>query len=440
MEKLMEQLWEFFGRGENVGPEIRLFRLVTLSISLICLFGVLPTNLLQDLNPFLNIIVAIYGIASVCLFAASWTGRHLIRSYYVIGIAVINACWFLNGGSDGSIDYFFFPLLLYPLFFFRGMVRLLAVFVLSVDNGLLLLLEKGNPSWITPYHSASDRVLDLATGFSFSSIFCAIIFLIVVTAFERELQERKQVEASLLILNKELDLRVRERTARLQASLKEQESFSYSVSHDLRAHLRHINSYLSILSEDFGAELPSEAGALLTRSCTASRRMGDLIDDLLALSKVSRADLSRGIVDLSELADWVCKRLSELEPGRRVEVVVAPNQTAHGDKTLLLQVLENLLGNAWKYTSATAAATIAFGSTELENRQVFYVRDNGAGFDMTYRDALFEPFRRLHGAEFEGNGVGLTTVKRIIERHGGEVWAEGAVGTGATFFFTLPAT
>jgi light-regulated signal transduction histidine kinase (bacteriophytochrome) len=330
--------------------------------------------------------------------------------------------------------------LLYPLFFFRGVVRLSAVFVISADDCLLLLLERRHPSWITPYHSASDRLLDLATGFSFSAIFCAVIFLIVVTAFERELEERKNAEASLLSLNLELDLRVRERTARLQAALKEQESFSYSVSHDLRAHLRHINSYLSIICEDFGEALPTEATSLLVRSRTASRRMGDLIDDLLALSKVSRADLNRGIVDLSELADWVCKRFSELEPGRNVEVVVAPDQRAVGDKTLLLQMMENLLGNAWKYTSATAAATIAFGSMELDSRQVFYVSDNGAGFDMTYREALFEPFRRLHGAEFEGNGVGLTTVKRIIERHGGEVWAEGAVENGATFFFTLPAT
>jgi PAS domain S-box-containing protein len=246
-----------------------------------------------------------------------------------------------------------------------------------------------------------------------------------------------RAEASLQQLNEELERRVTDRTLSLESALREQESFSYSVSHDLRAPLRHINSYLAILSEDFGELLPAEAHAYLDGARTASRRMGKLIDDLLELSRVSRTNLVQETVNLSELAVTACSWLREGEPLRRVEIVITPAMTARGDKSLLRQMLVNLLGNAWKYTSTCPAARIEFGRELIGGQETFYVRDNGVGFDMAYSDKLFGEFERLHGPEYEGTGIGLATVKRIIDRHRGRVWAESRPGMGATFYFTL---
>jgi len=244
-------------------------------------------------------------------------------------------------------------------------------------------------------------------------------------------------DEALKKLNEELDGQVQERTRRLEMALREQESFSYSVSHDLRAPLRHINSYLAILSEDFGNLLPTEAHNFLDRSRTASRQMGKLIDGLLELSRISRTNLTRETVDLSEMAAEVCARLKETGLDRQVEFAIDADLSASCDKTLLIQVLENLLGNAWKYTSANRKAKIEFGKNVVGELDIFYVKDNGIGFDMAYKDKLFGAFERLHGLEYEGNGIGLATVKRIIERHGGEIWADSEINEGATFHFKL---
>ena len=244
-------------------------------------------------------------------------------------------------------------------------------------------------------------------------------------------------QESLKKMNEELDYRVNERTNLLETALKEQESFSYSVSHDLRAPLRHINSFLSILSEDFGELLPEEAHSFLDRSRKASLRMGKLIDDLLELSRVSRSTLVKEVVNLSELATHATDWLHETEPNRKVELVIMDGLVARGDKSLLQQVLGNLLGNAWKYTASNPAARIEFGKEVVDGREVFCVTDNGVGFDMAYKEKLFSAFQRLHGPEYEGNGIGLATVKRIMERHGGEVWAESKIDVGSKFYFSL---
>ena len=244
-------------------------------------------------------------------------------------------------------------------------------------------------------------------------------------------------EESLKKLNARLDILVTERTVQLEMALKEQESFSYTVSHDLRAPLRHINSYNAILLEDFGHLLPPEALNFLARSRAASQRMGNLIDDLLELSKVSRTKLAKGTVNLSGLVVRACDWLHESEPHRAVELVISRGLTARGDKSLLMQMIDNLLGNAWKYTAMNPTARIEFGMELVGKKKIFYVRDNGIGFDMTHKDMLFGAFQRLHGPEYEGNGIGLATVKRIVDRHGGEVWAEGKVNEGATFYFSL---
>jgi len=254
----------------------------------------------------------------------------------------------------------------------------------------------------------------------------------------RDITERKRTEEALLLAHEGLEQKIAERTLRLETALKEQESFSYSVSHDLRAPLRHINSFLAILSEDFGNLLPPEALALLKRSRTASQRMGRLIDDLLELSRVSRTPLIKETVNLSELAMHVSDWLHETEPERKVEFVISEDLVVRGDKSLLLQLLENLLGNAWKYTSKNPITRIEFGREVVVDQDIFYVRDNGVGFDMEYSDKLFGAFQRLHGPEFEGTGIGLATVKRIIDRHRGRVWATSKLDEGATFYFTLP--
>ena len=253
----------------------------------------------------------------------------------------------------------------------------------------------------------------------------------------RDISVQKQAEKEIRQLNDQLDLRVAERTAQLEAANREQEAFSYSVSHDLRSPLRHINSYAAILAEELGSDISPAVRDNLERISKASNRMGRLIDDLLELARTSRLPLREEPIDLSRLATISSLLLQQTDKGRRVNFTIAEGLQVVGDKTLLRLVLENLLDNAWKYTVQESAAQIEFGLEVIDGQEVFFVSDNGAGFDMEYSDQLFSPFQRLHGAEYDGNGIGLATVKRAIERHGGTIWAEGEVGSGATFYFTL---
>ncbi len=240
-------------------------------------------------------------------------------------------------------------------------------------------------------------------------------------------------------LYSDLEQRVKERTAQLEAANRELEAYSYAVSHDLGAPLRSISSFAQILSEDCAAALPADGRKHLERIRTSSDRMQALMDDLLRLSKVSVTDLERQMVDLSSLAGEIAVHLKAEAPGREVQFEVAPGIKVQGDPGLLRIALENLLSNSWKYTARTPRPRIEFGVQKAqEGARVFYVRDNGVGFDPACAGHLFQPFRRLHTrSEFPGTGLGLTTVQRIVSKHGGRVWAEAAPGKGATFYFTL---
>ena len=248
-----------------------------------------------------------------------------------------------------------------------------------------------------------------------------------VFAAARDITERKQLEDSL-----------RQRTLELENSVAELEAFSYSVSHDLRAPLRSIDGFSQILLEDYRDKVDAEGQDFLRRIRHASQNMAQLIDALLQLSRVIRSELSREPVDLSVLALSTAALVQKAEPARRVRFHIANGLQARGDRRLLGVALQNLLQNAWKFSARTPEPTIEFGSTQKDGKTAYYVRDNGIGFDMTYVNKLFTPFQRLHPKEqFEGTGIGLATVQRVIKRHGGKVWAEGTVGKGATFYFSL---
>jgi PAS domain S-box-containing protein len=243
----------------------------------------------------------------------------------------------------------------------------------------------------------------------------------------RDISDRKRAE--------EAAARAAEAT---EIANRELEAFSYSVAHDLRAPLRGIDGFSQALLEDYGAQLDAAGQRFLHRVRESAQYMAQLIESLLSLARINRGDIRRERVDLSELARATTLRLQSAHPDREVEVLIAGGLTATGDSRLLGAALENLLGNAWKFTRNEPRARIELGTTRHNGYRAFFVRDNGAGFDMAFAGKLFGVFQRLHtSAEFEGTGIGLATVERIIRRHEGRIWAEGEVGQGATFYFTL---
>lgn len=253
-----------------------------------------------------------------------------------------------------------------------------------------------------------------------------------------EIAERERAEEDVRKINAELEQRVRERTAELEATNKEIEAFSYSVSHDLRAPLRAIDGFSDTLLKRYSGSLDEKGRDYLARVRVASQRMARLIDDILGLSRAGRAEIRLQHVDLSAMAHDILAVLRKSEPKRKAEFRIEEGLVVNADMHLLRSALENLLGNAWKFTGGRDVARIEVGSTEQDGERVYFVRDNGVGFNPAYADKLFFPFQRLHSQEeFPGTGVGLALAQRIIHRHGGRIWAESAVDQGATFYFIL---
>jgi light-regulated signal transduction histidine kinase (bacteriophytochrome) len=256
----------------------------------------------------------------------------------------------------------------------------------------------------------------------------------ILSSYEMMLRGYREANTRLVAANRELQ----EAKVAVEAANHELEAFSYSVAHDLRAPLRSLDGFSEILLEDYAAKLDEDGSQHLQYIRESAQRMAQLIDDLLTLSGVTRGQFQRQPVDLSAIAGAIAARLQKAEPERRVDFVIEDGFTAEGDARLLTIALENLIGNAWKYSGKRAAARIEVGAVPSDGRRAYFVRDNGAGFDMAHAGKLFGVFQRLHSVEeFEGTGIGLATVQRIVRRHGGHVWAEASVDQGATFFFTL---
>ena len=253
----------------------------------------------------------------------------------------------------------------------------------------------------------------------------------------QDLTERRRAEKEIVLLNNLLEQRIRRRTRELEESNEDLREFAYSLAHDLRGPLASIGGFSAQLERSLGERLDERERHYLRRVRAGVQNMSELTDGLLALADISRTELARQPVDLSAIAAEILARHAEQEPQREVRVSVQPTPPASGDPRLLTNVLENLLGNAWKFTAKAPQAKIAFGAERTADGVRYFVRDNGAGFDPAHMDKLFTPFQRLHtNAEFEGNGIGLALVRKILTRHGGQIWAEARLGEGACFYFT----
>jgi PAS domain S-box-containing protein len=253
----------------------------------------------------------------------------------------------------------------------------------------------------------------------------------------QDLTERRRAEKEIVLLNNLLEQRIRRRTRELEESNEDLREFAYSLAHDLRGPLASIGGFSAQLERTLAGKLDERERHYLRRVRAGVQNMSELTDGLLALADISRTELARHPVDLSAIATEIAERLREQEPQRHVEMRIEATPPASGDPRLLANVMENLLGNAWKFTSRVAQARIAFGAERTPEGLRYFVSDNGAGFDAAHSDKLFTPFQRLHtNADFEGNGIGLALARKILTRHGGQIWAEARLGEGATFYFT----
>ncbi len=314
---------------------------------------------------------------------------------------------------------------------------------LLTESSVHTVLEQAIPYAMEQDAWSGECELHLPTGDNIPLLLVLIVHLSdegeieYLSVVGRDISEIRQARQALILKRDHLEELVKERTRSLEFANRELEAFSYSVSHDLRTPLRGIDGFSHALLDDYGEILDETAQDYLNRIRRAAQQMGGIIDAMLELARVNRHPLQLETVSLDQLAREAVQRLHDLEPARSLEIVIASGIEVQGDEHILRIVLENLIGNAWKYTAQKKVAYIEFGSTTRAGENVYFVRDNGAGFNMKYADKLFGAFQRLHGAEFDGKGIGLATVQRCIRRLGGRVWGRGEEGKGAEFLFTL---
>ena len=371
--------------------------------------------------------IVIWTVNSPARFGLNRAAEALVLLLLLLVVSAINFSDMLPFASEHlPLEFMFIPLLVWAALRFesRGAVVFVSVISCLAING-------------TMHSIGAFAVLGPAGSLLMLQMFICVATLTTLV-LAAAVAERKFAEEQVRKLNSELELRVQQRTAQLEGTNKELEAFCYSVSHDLRAPLRTIRGFSEVLLEQYRPHLDARGQDYLRRTCDAGMQMDKLIEDLLKLSRVSRSELQQTDINLSAIAQEISKELAKNEPSRTVEFAIAPQVSAKGDERLLRLVIDNLLRNAWKFTRKTPDARIEFGRSNMDASPI-YVRDNGVGFDMAYVGKLFGVFQRLHSAsEFAGSGVGLAIVQRIINRHGGRVWAEAKVNSGATFYFTLP--
>lgn len=350
----------------------------------------------------------------------------------LISLLLVSAFNFSNmfpiGEKHAPVAFLFLPFLVWAALRFeaRGVMAFMVIICCLAVNG----------TW----HGIGTFALTSPNG----SLLLLQMFICVATltalVLAAAVAERKSAEERFRKLNLELEQHVQQRTAQLESTNKELEAFCYSVSHDLRAPLRTIRGFSEVLLEQYKPQLDVRGQDYLRRTCEAGVQMDKLIEDLLKLSRVSRSEIQHTDINLSAIVQDIATELKRAEPGRTVEFAISPDVLAKGDERLVRLVIDNLLRNAWKFTRKRPDARIEFGRMNGDSSP-FFVRDNGVGFDMAYASKLFGVFQRLHSAsEFAGSGVGLAIVQRVITKHGGRVWAEAKVNSGATFYFTLPSS
>ncbi|MBV6475805.1 MAG: Adaptive-response sensory-kinase SasA [Rhodocyclaceae bacterium] len=377
--------------------------------------------------------VAFVDVLALAWVVMLWRGRgysYRLRAWqfcallYLLGLAML-----LTVGQAGQIYLMGFPVMAALL-----LGQWPAIHALALNAATLLLVGYFTNADMQISMLESRPLLKwtvITINFVFVNALITFSIVLLLRGLEKTLERRRQSEEALRRLNMNLEKNVAERTRELEA-------FSYSVAHDLRGPLRAIDGYSQLVLSDNADKLDAESAGYLKRMRAASQRLGDLIDDLLALSKISRTELHRKEVDLAHMAEQVVAELRERHPGREVAFTAPAELKAQADPFLTRILFENLLGNAWKYTGKVSPARIEFGCSPADGPGTYFVRDNGAGFDMAYADKLFKPFHRLHDQnDFEGTGIGLSIVHRIVTRHEGRIWAEAKKGGGATFRFTL---
>ncbi len=379
------------------------------------------------------VLVDAYVVSALLFLFAGRMPWWVMAIVLAAGTVHISGVAYFSNATPSPLIFFYLWVLIYSAYFFSRRLAAFEIAFVAVNYGAVLAAHQ--PEGAVAWWVVGMGTMLVATGLT---TVMRERGEVLVGSLMRTATERERAQREVAMHRDHLEELVEERTNALRVANRELEAFSYSVSHDLRAPLRTLDGFSQALVEDYGGQLTGDGEDYLRRIRAASQRMAQLIDDLLLLSRLSRSEMRRDRIDLSPLAEEVVEHLREGEPEREVAVTIEPGLIADADARLVRVLLQNLIGNAWKFTSKQENAAIEVARANGD-ATTFCVRDDGVGFDMAYADKLFGAFQRLHSSnDFEGTGVGLATVQRIVSRHGGRAWAESEPGAGATFYFTLP--